>query len=100
VPPRWRALPADCSRGGPATSPAGSTASYRIRELHLACAAFYVDARLVRLSRRWIASADTHDGPSLGYGDTAFAALWMALAPFDGVIDELLTTVPDDALGG
>lgn len=74
--------------------------SYRIRELHLACAAFYVDARLVRLSGRWIASADTHDGPSLGYGGTAFAALWMALAPFDGVIDELLTTVPDDALSG
>jgi len=24
----------------------------------------------------------------------------MALAPFDGVIDELLTTVPDDALAG
>ncbi len=78
----------------------GNTVSYRIRELHLACAAFYVDARLVRLSGRWIASADTHDGPSLGYGDTAFAALWMALAPFDGVIDELLTTVPDDALSG
>jgi len=74
--------------------------SYRIRELRLTCSGFHVDARLVRLGGRWLASADTPDGPSLGCGTTPFGALWMALAPFDGVIDELLTTVPDDALAG
>jgi hypothetical protein len=57
-------------------------------------------ARLVRLRGRWLASADTPDGPSPGYGETPFAALWMALTPYDGVIDELLTTVPDDTLSG
>jgi len=74
--------------------------SYRIRTLRLACAAFDVEARMVRIGGRWQASADTASGPSLGYGESPFAALWMALAPFDGVIDELLTTVPEDALRG
>jgi hypothetical protein len=93
-------MPVSCSRGGSGNFMRGTPVAYRIRELRLACTAFNVDARLVRLNGRWLASADTHDGPSLGYGQTGFAALWMALAPFELVIDELLTTVPDDALSG
>jgi hypothetical protein len=64
----------------------------------LQCSAFWVDVRLLEVNGRWIASADTVDGPSLGCGTTAFAALWDALAPFDGVIDELLASLPLDAV--
>lgn len=34
---------------------------------------------------RWIASADTPDGPSLGLGDLALDAIAEALAPFEGI---------------
>jgi hypothetical protein len=36
--------------------------------LRLRCSSFGVDVRLRELNGRWIASADTHDGPSLGLG--------------------------------
>ena len=45
---------------------------------------------------RWIASADTPDGPSLGCGTDAFEALWQALEPFEGVVGELLASLPAD----
>lgn len=51
------------------------------------------------MNRRWLASADTTGGPSLGWGLTAFEALWMALAPFDGVVDELLASLPEELIG-
>jgi hypothetical protein len=51
----------------------------------LYCSMFYVDVRLRRFGGRWLASADTPDGPSLGWGWTAADALVMALEPFDGV---------------
>src|SRR5919106_4976704 len=50
-------------------SPAKSTGytSAMIR-LRLRCSAFWVDVRLREINGRWIASADTLDGPSLGLG--------------------------------
>jgi hypothetical protein len=71
----------------------------RIRQLHLECSTFAVDCRLVRMNRRWLASADTADGPSLGWGPTAFEALWMALAPFEDIVDELLASLPEELAG-
>jgi len=53
-----------------------------------------VDVRLYQVDGRWLASADTPDGPSLRTGWTPLAALVEALEPFDGIIDELLETAP------
>ena len=55
---------------------------------------FWVDVRMLEVNGRWIASADTRDGPSLGCGAGPFEALWGALEPFDGAIDELLASMP------
>jgi hypothetical protein len=65
-----------------------------MRTLRLTCVAFWVDVRLARLNGRWLASADTPDGPSLGCGMTAREALRSALEPFHGMIDELLISRP------
>ena len=59
--------------------------------------AFWVDVRLLELNGRWIASADTAGGPTLGCGSDAFEALWQALQPFDAAIGELLASLPVDA---
>jgi hypothetical protein len=59
------------------------------------CRFFYVDVRMRQRNERWLASADTPYGPSLGWGVTPDAALRMALQPFDGLIDELLATAPE-----
>jgi hypothetical protein len=56
----------------------------------LECSAFYVILRVREFDGRWIASADTPDGPSLGCGHSSFEAVWQALAPYDGMIGELL----------
>ncbi|MDP9270689.1 MAG: hypothetical protein M3P14_06950 [Chloroflexota bacterium] len=74
--------------------------TYQIRNLHLSCTTFVVEARCLRIKGRWIASVDAPGGPTLGYGTTGFAALWMALEPFDGVIQELLASVPRETLNG
>lgn len=63
-----------------------------MRCMRLTCSEFYVDARLSQLNGRWLASADTPEGPSLGWGMTAREALRAALKPFDGVIEELLAS--------
>lgn len=69
-------------------------------DMRLCCSAFCVDVRLRRLNRRWLASARSQRGLTLGWGRTPFAALWMALEPFGDMIGELLATVPQDvALG-
>jgi hypothetical protein len=67
--------------------------------LRLTCPAFWVDVRLLEINGRWIASADTPDGPSLGVGERAIEAIENALEPFEGIVDELLATVPS-ALSG
>lgn len=45
---------------------------------------FWVDVRLRELNGRWIASADTLDGPSPGLGSVAIEAVEHALEPSDG----------------
>jgi hypothetical protein len=65
-----------------------------VQQLRLICSLFYVDVRLREFNGRWLASADTPDGPSLGWGMSPIGALWLALEPFDGVIDELLASAP------
>lgn len=39
-----------------------------LRTYRLECADFWVDVRLANFHGRWMASADTPDGPSLGLG--------------------------------
>ena len=68
-----------------------------VQTFRLLCSAFWVDVRLLEVNGRWIASADTPDGPSLGCGTDAFEALWQALEPFEGVVGELLASLPVDA---
>lgn len=67
--------------------------SFRLHYQHV-----WVDVRLYEVDGRWLASADTPDGPSLRTGWTPLAALTEALEPFDGVIPELLKTAPPDLL--
>ena len=66
--------------------------------LRLTSSVFWVDVRCLEINGRWIASADTPDGPSLGLGASAMVAIEMALQPFDGVVDELLASVPRSSL--
>ena len=50
------------------------------------------------MNSRWLASADTPDGPSLGLGWMPRQALMRALEPFEGLIDNLLETAPSALL--
>jgi hypothetical protein len=54
--------------------------------------------RLREINGRWIASADTPDGPTLGLGKGAIEAVEHALEPFEGIVDELLASLPGSAL--
>lgn len=69
-----------------------------VRVLRLHCSLFSVDVRLAHYGGRWVASADTVDGPSLGLGDSARDALIQALDPFDAMAEELLETAPQHLL--
>ena len=69
--------------------------TYVMTELRLTCSASRVDVRLREINGRWIASADTPDGPSLGLGERAIDAVEQALKPFEGFVGELLASVPD-----
>jgi hypothetical protein len=62
--------------------------------LRLTCSAIWVEVRLREINGRWIASADTPDGPSLGLGLEARDAVEQALKPFGGIVDELLASLP------
>lgn len=64
-----------------------------VQHLRLQCAEFWVDARLLEVNGRWLASADTQHGPTLGCGATSMEALWLALEPFSDVVGELLASV-------
>jgi hypothetical protein len=55
-----------------------------VQQLRLTCSLFSVDVRLREVDGRWLASADTPDGPSPGWGMSPVGALWMALEPFAG----------------
>ena len=63
--------------------------------LRLSCSTFWVDVRLREINGRWIASADTPDGPSLGLGIGAVQAIEAALEPFAGIVDELLASLAE-----
>ena len=69
-----------------------------VRSFRLHYQNLWVDVRMYEVDGRWLASADTPEGPSLRTGWTPLAALVEALEPFDGAIDELLTTAPPDIL--
>ena len=66
-----------------------------LRTMRLTCEAFWVDVRLGHVDGRWVASADTPAGPSLGLGRQPLEALCEALEPFAGAVDELLESLPD-----
>jgi hypothetical protein len=67
--------------------------------LRLSCSCFCVDVRLREINGRWIASADTPDGPSLGLGLEGIEAIEHALRPFEGIVDELLASLPRAKFG-
>jgi hypothetical protein len=52
-----------------------------------------VDVRLLEARGRWIASADTPQGPSLGLGFMPEEAIEGALQPFAGTIADLLASL-------
>ena len=66
--------------------------------LRLVCSTFWVDVRLREINGRWIASADTVAGPSLGLGKGAVEAIEHALQPFEGIVDELIASLPRASL--
>ena len=66
------------------------------RTFRLIASDFSVDVRLAHFEGRWLASADTPDGPSLGLGRLPLEALTRALDPFDSVADELLRSAPEN----
>lgn len=49
-----------------------------------------VDVRVLEVRGRWIASADTANGPTLGLGFAADTAIERALQPFEENVAELL----------
>lgn len=68
----------------------------RLRHLQLTANHLSVDVRLVAVRGRWIASADAPEGPTLGLGRMPHEAVIAALEPYDGFIDELLESLPDE----
>ena len=66
------------------------------RTMRLVGTGLWADVRLMHLNGRWVASADTPGGPSLGLGWFPVDALAEALEPFDGYVEELMATVPED----
>jgi hypothetical protein len=71
----------------------------KVIRMRLTCDAFYVDVRLREFNGRFIASADTKDGPTLGVGMGVIEATKAALAPFDGAVDELMASLPRAVTG-
>jgi hypothetical protein len=65
------------------------------QSFRLVAADLWVEVRLTHIDGRWIASADTNDGPSLGLGYLPTEALEQALAPFEGAIDDLMRGAPE-----
>jgi hypothetical protein len=61
-----------------------------LRTLRLELETIPIDVRLLRINRRWLASTDTPQGPTLGCAKDALAALYLALDPFQPAIEPLL----------
>ena len=73
--------------------------TYAVIVIRLTCSLFWVDVRLREINGRWIASADTANGPSLGLGEEALEAIAGALEPFSSIADELMSSLPAWELG-
>jgi hypothetical protein len=73
--------------------------TYPVIVLRLTCSLFWVDVRLREINGRWIASADTPNGPSLGLGEEALDAISGALERFSSIADELMSSLPVWELG-
>jgi hypothetical protein len=65
-------------------------------KMRLYCDDFWVDVRLTEFDGRWLASADTRNGPSLGRAMSPLAATIEALAPYQGHVEELMMTAPPE----
>lgn len=63
-------------------------------DFRLVASGFWVDVRLRSIRGRWIASADTPHGPSVGVSFFPEDALRAALHPFHGLVEELMETAP------
>jgi hypothetical protein len=59
----------------------------RIRTTRLLARDLDIEVRWSAFDGRWIASADSTSGPTLGLGWTSHEALTAALEPFAGVTD-------------
>ena len=46
-------------------SGARRTKTVSVRTLRMTCSEFYVDARLIAVEGRWLASTDTPEGPNM-----------------------------------
>lgn len=62
--------------------------------MRLVCPNFWADVRLRQVRGRWIASADTPNGGSVGVSFFPRHALTAALQPFHGMVDELMESAP------
>lgn len=71
----------------------GGVQNGSVRTYRLQCSEFCVEARTREFNGRWLASADTPHGPTLGVGRSEFEALWAALEPFAPVVDQLLASL-------
>jgi hypothetical protein len=65
-------------------------------KMRLYCQEFWVDVRMSEFEGRWLASADTPKGPSLGRGASPLSAAIDALEPFDGYVEELIRSGPPE----
>lgn len=70
----------------------------RVRRLSLVGDGLCVLLRYVEINGRWLASADTPVGPSLGCGWTPLAAVWRALSPYEVSMDLLMADLPDGVM--
>ena len=67
-------------------------------KMRLYCDDFWVDVRLTEFDGRWLASADTRHGPSLGRAMSPLAATIQALAPYHEHVEELMRSAPSELL--
>jgi hypothetical protein len=68
----------------------------RVRSTRLRTRRTWIIVRWASFNGRWIASADSPDGPTLGLGSTPTEALASALEPFGGASTDGFDVMPDD----
>jgi hypothetical protein len=67
-----------------------------VARMRLYCPEFSVDVRVIEFHGRWLASAFTPDGPTVGRGASALSAVIDALEPFDGYVEDLIRSGPPE----